>query len=210
MRFDAYLEALARAQETPLPATDAQLSMAPEPRRGWKPGLIPDDCRTAAVLLVVFPIEGMAHLLLTQRAAHLRHHPGQISLPGGELKEGEAVVDGACREACEEVGVDQDRIHVDGSLTPLHVPVSRYVIQPVLAHLDERPTLHPDPAEVAAVLEIPLGDLFDPATRKVELRHHEGQSFRVPYLDVGGEKLWGATAMILAEWRVWLGYCGNP
>ncbi|MDH3628007.1 MAG: CoA pyrophosphatase [Acidobacteriota bacterium] len=210
MRFDDYLAALAQAQTRPLPATDAQILMAPEPRSGWEPGRIPEDCRAGAALLVVFPIDGWSHLLLTKRASHLRHHPGQVAFPGGELDADESITEAARREAHEEVGISVDEVRVDATLTPLHVPVSRYAIHPVLAHLKHRPTLVAAPDEVAQILEIPLGELARPDGRKIDLRERGDQTHRVPYLDVAGERLWGATAMIVAEWLVWIGYGDNP
>ena len=65
--------------------------MSPRPRFGWHPGQVPDDCRHSGVLLLLFPRDGCAHLVLTLRSSRLPNHAGQVSLPGGALEPGETV-----------------------------------------------------------------------------------------------------------------------
>ena len=87
-----------------LPGVEAQLRMAPQPRGGWKPGFAPDEARPAAALLLLFPVDTGAVVLLTKRSPDLPHHAGQVSLPGGAVDPGESIEDAALREAEEEVG----------------------------------------------------------------------------------------------------------
>jgi 8-oxo-dGTP pyrophosphatase MutT (NUDIX family) len=205
------LEARIRnALEGPLPGPDAQNLLAPRPRSGWQPGVVPPECRRGAVLLLFFPAARGTALLLTKRGVGLLNHAGQVSLPGGAVENGETIEDGALREAHEEVGLDTRGARLLGRLSPLHVPVSGFVLHPVLAVLDHRPSLRPTPGEVERILEADVGLLVDRCSYSVERRTFRGTEYRVPYVVVEGEKVWGATAMVLAEFLTLLGHPPDP
>ena len=197
--------------EQALPGPEAQNLLAPRPRRGWQPGVVPPDCRRSAVLLLLFPgTLGEPVLLLTKRHASLLNHAGQVALPGGAVEDGETLEDGALREAREEVGLDPRDVRILGRMSPLHVPVSGFVLHPVLAVSDERPALHPTDGEVDRILEAPLDLLVDSRSYSVELRTFRGSDYRVPFVVVEGEKVWGATAMVLAEFLSLIGSAPDP
>ena len=84
--------------------------MALQPRGGWRPGFAPDQARPAAALLLLFPVDGCAVVLLTKRAPDPPHHAGQVSLPGGAVNPGESIEEAALREAEEEVGLARAKI----------------------------------------------------------------------------------------------------
>ncbi len=189
----------------PLPGHDAQALLAPRPRSGWAPGVVPVDCRAGAALLLVYPVGGQACLLLTVRDAGLPTHAGQVSLPGGAVEEGETVEAAALREAEEEVGVAPSLVRVLGTLTPLHIPVSRFVLHPVVGLADRRPDLVPRSGEVRRILEPRIADLCDPEAISVERLERDGRVHDVPFLRVDGEQVWGATAMVLAEFLALVG-----
>jgi len=188
-----------------LPGPAAQLILAPRPRHGWTAGVVPEGCRRGAVLLLVYPIREEACVLLTVRDVRLPTHPGQVSLPGGAIEDGETVERAALRESEEEVGVLPSVVRVVGTLTPLHVPVSRFVLHPVVGVADQRPALRPRSREVRRILEPRIVDLNGPIAIEVEQRERGGPIHEVPYLRVSGEKVWGATAMILAEFLALVG-----
>jgi 8-oxo-dGTP pyrophosphatase MutT (NUDIX family) len=183
----------------PLPGPAAQRTMAPTPRPGWQPGRVPAGLRDAAALALIYPRAGAPHLLLTVRAADLPHHGGQVSLPGGEVEPGESFEDAALREAEEEVGVDRASVRLLGRLSAMHIPVSGYALHTVVGIASSAGAWAPHAREVARVLEAPLDTLLDPAHCAVETRRYEGRDYGVPFYDVVGEKVWGATAMVLAE-----------
>lgn len=196
---------LGRLLAGPLPGGRAQNLLAPRPRDGWQPDRIPDDCRPGAALLMLYPRDDRAHIVLTVRDGGLPLHAGQVSLPGGAVEPGESVDEAALREAEEEIGLAPSRVRVVGHLSPLHIPVSGFVLHPVVGLTDDRPELRPQEGEVARILDVSLDTLLDPASARVEQRRYKGRVYDVPYLAVEGEKLWGATAMILAELLVVLG-----
>lgn len=192
--------------QQPKPGRPAQSKMAPQPRpdgpNRWDK---PNDCREAAVLLLLYPhtTNGYApelHLVLTRRAEYPGAHSGQISLPGGRREGMETLQSTALRETREEVGVSPAVLELLGRLSPLYTPPSNFCIYPFVAASASRPLFRPDPVEVAELIETPLSLLLNPATR-----HEEIWNFpvygprRVPFFDVFGHKVWGATAMILNE-----------
>jgi 8-oxo-dGTP pyrophosphatase MutT (NUDIX family) len=140
------------------------------------------------------------HLVLTVRNEELDHHPGQVSLPGGGWEKGDASFqETALREACEEIGVDTAVPEILGPLTPLYIPPSNNVIYPFVGYVSQRPEFHPDPKEVAKLVDVPLGLLLRPATRYEEDWNVDDIVRRVAFYAVGEHKVWGATAIVLAE-----------
>ena len=177
--------------------------MAPQPRIGWDPDHPPSDLRDAAALVLVYPFHAMPHVLLTVRGAGLRKHTGQVSLPGGSVDVDESIETAALREASEEVGLPPASVRLLGRLTPLQIPISGYMLHPVVGLLETRPLFHRDEWEVARILEVPLSVFREPGVvkRRTRIREFGGQTveIEVPYFDIDGEQVWGATAMVLSE-----------
>jgi 8-oxo-dGTP pyrophosphatase MutT (NUDIX family) len=200
---------LQEALSRPLPGLDAQLRMAPSPRLGWDPLKFPEGARDGAALVLVYPHDASIHVALTVRGSGLRNHTGQVSLPGGGVDHGETIEAAAVREAEEEIGVARESIRVLGRLTPLHIPVSGFLLHPVVGYLPERPVFQRAEWEVARIIEPTIAQLRDPATVKRERRTRvvagETIEIDVPFYDIDSEKVWGATAMVLAEFSAIIG-----
>lgn len=177
--------------------------MAPQPRVGWDPDHPPPGLRDAAALILVYPFNDAPHFLLTVRGAGLRKHTGQVAFPGGAVDVDESIEAAALREASEEVGLAPAAVRLLGRLTPLQIPISGYMLHPVIGVLEARPVFRREEWEVARILEVPLSVLRDPAIVKRRARTREIGGKRieieVPYFDIDGEEVWGATAMVLAE-----------
>ena len=130
-------------------------------------------------------------------------HSGQISLPGGkyELTDSDLSVT-ALREAQEEIGVDSKKVRLIGRLSELYIPPSNYIVQPFVGVLETEPAFTPDPKEVERIIEIRLEDLLDEKNkRKKRILLRTGTSILAPCYIIDGNTIWGATAMILSEFR---------
>jgi 8-oxo-dGTP pyrophosphatase MutT (NUDIX family) len=194
------LERLAAQLQGPKPGLPAQLQMAPDHRRHERTYKdVGDSCLKAGVLILLYPMNGRLHLALTLRSTRVAHHQAQISFPGGSNDAGESLVETALREAREELDVAPDSVRVLGELTPLYVQPSNYCIYPVVAATDHRPDFRAAPDEVEEVIEVPLDHLLDPGNARREHWALRGLEVTVPFYVYREHKIWGATAMILAE-----------
>jgi 8-oxo-dGTP pyrophosphatase MutT (NUDIX family) len=179
-----------------LPGEEAHLRMSPAFRGENKDK---KDPLKAAVLALLYPSDGNTSLVFIKRNANKGPHSAQISFPGGAVEPGDKnLKETALRETREEIGV-REKIEILGALTPLHIPVSNFMVYPFAGWTATQPKFRPEPAEVQYILEASLHDLLDPANRESEIRSHHGQSIKVPFFRVGKEKIWGATAMMLSE-----------
>jgi 8-oxo-dGTP pyrophosphatase MutT (NUDIX family) len=204
---------LRKALSGTLPGVRAQSLMTPRPlRANWVKDLehLPSGIRDAAVLLLTYPRAETACLTLTRRTGTVESHRMQISFPGGALEAGETIEEGALREAQEEIGLAPERVEILGRLTPLHVPVSRFLVHPVVGTVTALPRLRKDPAEVAAILEAPVERLMKPETVTWLWKDHPRGERLVPYFRLERDLVWGATAMILSELLHILGWQGPP
>ncbi len=198
----------------PLPGRTAQAKMAPLPLDPavdrWQS---PADCLEAGVLLLLYPYGGdrtnssgrisisNLYLTLIRRTEYPGGaHSGQISFPGGQRKGQESLQATALREAQEEIGVVPHSLHMVGQLSTLYVPASNFCIYPFVAFSPVHPTFRLDSREVAELIETPLSHLLNPSTCKEISRHFQNYGERlIPYYDVFGHQVWGATAMMLGE-----------
>jgi len=194
------LRGIERRLRNPKPGLSAQLSMAPRPRPGRKVYTeVEEICLKAGVLVLLYPRESGLHLVLIRRTSLGVHHRDQIGFPGGRLEEGEDPAQAALREAWEEIGVPAESVRILGGLTPLYIERSDFCIYPAMGTAAETPVFRPDPREVAEIIEIPLAHLEDPGQARLETWMYEENKLDVPFFAFGSHKIWGATAMILAE-----------
>jgi len=152
------------------------------------------------VLLLVFPDGDDLYTCLIKRSALMKIHAGQIGFPGGKQEEKDASPkETALRETTEEIGLPERGISVLGSLTPLYVSVSNFMIYPFVAWTGQKPTFAVNYHEVEELLFFPLRKhLKNPIVTLTEVQTISGK-LKVPGIPFQGEFIWGATAMILTE-----------
>ena len=191
-----------------LPGLRGHSALTPRPRRPLLPAK--NQLRQAAGLLLLYPIENITHTLLTVRAGSLPQHGGQVSLPGGAIDENETFAQAALRETQEEVGVPTTDVHILGPLSPLQIPVSGFLLHPIVGVIYRRPRFRLSRREVDRVIEVPLATLTNQKNLRRRWQERDGIDIDVPYFDLDGTQVWGATAMILSELLFTLGYELNP
>lgn len=160
------------------------------------PRIAPDPPLREAGVLAAFH-EDDGRLYLTKRSATMRHHPGQIALPGGKVDPGDAdATAAALREAHEEIGLDPRQVTLIGTLPP-HLTVTRFRITPVVAVIRGPFAPIPEPGEVAEVFTLPFAHIANPAHYRREGRIWRGDWRAYQVAPYGPYYLWGATARIL-------------
>ena len=155
----------------------------------------------ASVLLLLYPFDGVWFFFLTKRSQDVEHHKGQISFPGGVVEKNESKMNAAIRETNEEIGIDKDVIKIIGSLTPFYIPVSNFHISPYVGWTEEKPHTKVQDAEVKRVFSVSINDLVLEKNLKTKKDIFSNKSVKVPYFDLNGETVWGATSMILSEFK---------
>ncbi len=169
-----------------------QTACGPAERAGSSLAGIP-----AAVLIGLLAHPGGPHVILTERAAHLKDHAAEISLPGGRIEAGDAgPAAAALREAFEEIGLAPERVELLGCL-PAYETVTGFLVFPFVGWIEPPVAFVLETREVASVFQVPLSFVLDPANhqRKSIVRDGEFHTFYV--LPYPGRRIWGATAGIL-------------
>jgi len=130
---------------------------------------------------------------------HEKNHPGQIALPGGAMEENETLENTALREAFEEVGIIPESVEIIGKMTPLPVPVSKYLISPFIGIAKHEPKWNINKQEVDELIILKFKDLIDSNNGYYEDWDLNGNTLRVPIFKVMNKEIWGATAAVLSE-----------
>jgi len=198
--YSAVKTYLKESLQSELPGVNAHSKMLPPGRRLKTNEAELSSVKMSSVLLLLFPEGDQLYICLTKRPHTMKHHPGQISFPGGKVEKDDTSAEmTALREAREEVGIDHHQIEILGKLSDLYIEVSQFSIQPFLAWADQKPEFLVDFGEVEKLILFPVSDFIaNEVISEIELETVTG-ALRVKYYPYDGEFIWGATAMILSE-----------
>lgn len=160
--------------------------------------------KPGSVLILLYEgADGRIKFPLIKRPEYMGAHSGQVSFPGGKAETGETIIETALREAEEEIGVKSTDVKVLGRLSDFFVIPSNFMVAPVVGCLDRQATFAPDPIEVVRILGGDLESLIaDDAARVKEITAAGRFQMMAPHFEVEGEVVWGATAMMLNEFRM--------
>ncbi len=187
-----------------LPGRDAQLRMGSEIR--MKELMFQPEnefTKKSSVLILLFPKNNDLFSVLIQRPEYDGTHGGQMALPGGKYEPEDIDISAtALRETHEEIGVHASKIELLGNLTKLFIPPSNFLVMPFVGYTDQQPEYTLAINEVAEIIEYPIKMLADDSiikTKEINLRNN----FKItaPYFDIMEKTVWGATAMILCEFK---------
>ena len=197
----SFIDSLEKRLNEPLPGIEAQAHMAPVDHRLYmKPA--PDHLE-ASVMLLLYPKDEEWNICYIRRSSKnpQDRHAGQISFPGGKLEETDPSLEAcALRETYEEIGISPDKIGILGPLSELYISVSRFKVYPFIGFMKNAGDFVIQESEVNGIIEVPLHHLSNNNLRKTgEISVGGWSRDDIPYFDLYGEKLWGATAMITSE-----------
>jgi len=201
MDFQRFITQLEITITNDLPGEESQQKMRVNYDQSIELPFSINNSTPAAVLILLYLEDNEIYFFLTKRTDELENHKGQISLPGGMQEGNEKLIDTALRETQEEIGINKTSISIIGKITPLFVPVTGFMIYPFIGYSLNKLDPKMDPVEVAAIFSVNISDLLNKENRTIEQRNIRGYDVQVPYFKLNDYKVWGATSMILSEFR---------
>jgi|TARA_R110000782_G_scaffold237188_1_gene323492 8-oxo-dGTP pyrophosphatase MutT (NUDIX family) len=186
----------------PLPGIKTHLEAAPY-RKADVDELTKKQARQSGVLILFYEKNNILHTVLIKRAINNSNHSGQIAFPGGKKEEHDAnLIETALREANEEIGIVKEHVDVIGKLTDVFIPVSNFLVAPVIGFIDYSPTFTLQISEVYDIVEVEVQTLIHPNTFQQQMvKLSGGVQLKVPCFVVNKQIVWGATALMINELR---------
>lgn len=205
--FQDFLYNLYHLLGNKLPGEDAHLKMAPYKRANAQTILNSEiEPKIASVLLLLHHNNQSINFTLIKRPNYDGTHGGQVSFPGGKLEHQETIKEAAIRETEEEIGIPKQTINILGELTQVYIPPSNFLITPFIGFIDAPPIYIPDEREVDFVFDVPLNDLMNEdnvKTKKIAINKYGKEKLYInaPYFELNNQTVWGATALVLSEFK---------
>jgi 8-oxo-dGTP pyrophosphatase MutT (NUDIX family) len=199
--FEQLLENIKIGLSQPLPEFSAHKKLSSIHR--LQTSIIPNDkTRESAVLVLLYQEKNTIYFPLIQRAMYDGTHGGQMAFPGGKKEDtDENLIRTALRESQEEIGIKAIDVKIIGELSTIFIPPSNFWVKPILGYLDYIPDFFPDSREVQKVVPIKLMDLLNDELLKEKEISINGKAINTPGFEFENNWVWGATALILSEFK---------
>jgi 8-oxo-dGTP pyrophosphatase MutT (NUDIX family) len=206
MQYETLKNKLLQRFDQPLPGKEVQYEMASYHRYKNTFDSNIENAKLSAVSILIYLLENEWHFCLIQRPQYNGPHSGQMALPGGKKE----VIDfdlmqTAIRETKEEIGIELRQEDIVGKLTELFIPVSNTLVLPFTAIINHVPTFIPQQTEVVEIIECKITHLLSQTNNEItEVKINESLTIKTPYFSLNNKIVWGATAMILNEFKkIW-------
>ena len=202
--FNKVINELKLQLQFELPGQEIQFQMASSDRKLSPPDLTKiTGYKNSAVCILLYWYNNTIYFPLIVRASYEGVHSGQIALPGGKVEPSDInLEETALRELGEETGYFSDKITIIGELTAVYIPPSNFLVHPYIVFTNEIPVFNKSEKEVSELIHFSINDLLDDNLVKLTtITSENGDKINAPYFDVQGKILWGATAMILNEFK---------
>jgi len=207
MLFDESIDRVKSALLLPLPGEAAQHLLAPVFRKTTRELLKERPShRMSSVMMLLYPdSNGVTHTVFIERPISSSVHSGQIAFPGGKVEEHDLNLEQtALRETEEEIGVAGDKIQVLGTLSPLFIPASNFLVQPYIGVCESEPEFIANPDEVKSIIPFSIPELLKMDSVIKTFITPYG-NLQAPCFEIYSHDLWGATAMMVSEFREMIG-----
>jgi len=200
-----FIKNIKKSLESELPGDNSHQKMSPETRYAENISFAGKKAKESAVLILIYGDRSLSinelQIVLIKRNDDGQPHSGQIAFPGGRYEDRDKeLINTAIREAEEEIGISKGKINILGKLTSLYIPVSNFNVCPVVAYCSDNLEFKPNHSEVEYIIKVKISDLINAKIHKKKINRYDNE-FVIPYFDFDNEHVWGATAMILSEFR---------
>lgn len=195
--FDSFIGKIKYQLTQELPGKEAQLLMLPSFRAMKKANKPPIK---SSVLILLYPFKNDIYTVLIKRAEYDGFHSSQISFPGGKYENSDKDLSKtALRETYEEIGVSPNSINIIGQISSIYIPVSNFTAKPYIGYIKEKPDFKTDNFEVNRVINVKISELQDNKNKQLGIFKVGNKQIQAPCYNANGNKIWGATAMVLSE-----------